>query len=50
MKKCRFGDRLGVVLGQFWVVFGPILGSKIIKIHWFLYVFVKNRVFGEDKT
>ena len=26
MKNDLFWDRLGVVLGQFWVVFGPILG------------------------
>ena len=25
-KNDRFGDRLGVILGQFWVVFGPIWG------------------------
>ena len=30
-----------MVLGQFWVVFGPILGWKIFKFHWFLMVFVK---------
>ena len=41
MKNYRFWDRFGVVLGQFWVVFGPILGWKIIKIHWFLKGFVK---------
>ena len=26
VKNDRFWDRLGVVLGQFWIVFGPILG------------------------
>ena len=35
-----FQDPLGSVLGLSWVVLGSILGSKIIRIHLFLNVFV----------
>ena len=50
MKKEGFEDPLGSVLGLSWVVWGSILGSKIIKFHWFLKVFVKIHVFEEDKV
>ena len=36
-----FQEPLGSVLGLSWVVWESILGSNIIKIHWFLKVFVK---------
>ena len=35
MKQEGFEDPLGSVLGLSWVVLGSILGSKIIKFHWF---------------
>ena len=31
-----------------WLDFQSILGSKILKIHWFLQVFVKINIFDED--
>ena len=39
----RFWNTLGPVLGS-------ILGSKIIKIHWFLKGFVKIHIFDPDKV
>ena len=36
MKQEGFEDPLGSVLGLSWVVLGSMLGSKIIKFHWFL--------------
>ena len=50
LKKEGFEDPLESVLGLSWVVLGSILGSKIIKIHWFFMVFVKIHVFEEDKA
>ena len=41
---------MGPHLGRFGVVLVPILGSKIIKIHWILQVFVKIDVFEHDKV
>ena len=41
MKKEGPQDPLGSVLGLSWVVLGSILGSKIIKFHWFYKGFVK---------
>ena len=40
MKQEGFEDPLGSVLGLSWVVLGSILGSKIMKFHWFLKGFV----------
>ena len=50
IKQEGFQDPLGSVLGLSWVVWGSILGSKIMKFHWFLKVFVKIHVFEEDKV
>ena len=44
------GISLGSCLGRFGVVLVSMLRSKIIKIQWFLYVFVKNHVFELDKV
>ena len=50
MKQEGFEDPLGSVLGLSWVVLGSILGSKIMKFHWFLNGFVNNHFFEEDKA
>ena len=41
IKQGGFQDPLGSVLGLSWVVLGSILGSKIMKFHWFYKGFVK---------
>ena len=41
MKQEGFQDALEMVLGLSWLVLGSILGSKMVKIQWFLNVFVK---------
>ena len=41
MKQEGFQDALEMLLGLSWLVLGSILGSNMVKIHWFLKVFVK---------
>ena len=45
-----FQEPLGSVLGLSWVVWGSIWESKILKIQWFLQVFVKIMFFEEVKA
>ena len=50
MKNDRFWNPLGSVLGPSWGILGSILGSKIIKFHWFLKGFVNIHIFDPDKV
>ena len=50
MKNYSFWNPLGRVLGPSWVVLGSILGSKIIKLHWFSNGFVKIHIFDADEV
>ena len=49
IKQEGFQDALEMLLGLSWLVLGSILGSKIIKFHWFDKVFV-NIVFLKKIT
>ena len=44
------GRSLGPCLGRLGVVLVLTLESKILKHHWFLYIFVKNHVFEQSKV
>ena len=48
IEKEALQDRLGVVLGRSWIIFGRPLGSFLLIFHWFFKAFRENSLFSKN--